>query len=44
VKGGTLVSVQLSDEVFPRQLGIIHRSGKHFSPAAAKFIECLREE
>ena len=44
VKGGTLVTVQLSDEVFPRQLGIIHRSGKHFSPAAAKFIECLREE
>ena len=44
VKGGTLVSVQLSDEVFPRQLGIIHRTGKHFSPAAAKFIECLREE
>ena len=44
VKGGTLVTVQLSDEVFPRQLGIIHRSGKHFSPAAAKFIEWLREE
>jgi LysR family transcriptional regulator, transcriptional activator of the cysJI operon len=44
VKGGTLVSVQISDEVFPRQLGIIHRSGKHFSPAAKKFIECLREE
>ena len=44
VKGGTLVAVQISDEVFPRQLGIIHRSGKHFSPAAAKFIECLREE
>ena len=44
VKGGTLVTVQLSDEVFPRQLGIIHRSGKHFSPAATKFIECLREE
>ena len=44
VKGGTLVAVQISDEVFPRQLGIIHRTGKHFSPAAAKFIECLREE
>ena len=38
------LTVQLSDEVFPRQLGIIHRSGKHFSPAATKFIECLREE
>ena len=44
VKGGTLVTVQLSDEVFPRQLGVIHRTGKHFSPAALKFIECLQSE
>jgi DNA-binding transcriptional LysR family regulator len=44
VKGGTLAAVQLSDEVFLRQLGIIHRTGKHFSPAATKFIECLRSE
>ena len=44
VRGGTLAAVQMSDEVFLRPLGIIHRTGKHFSPAAAKFIECLRSE
>ena len=44
VRGGTLAAVQISDEVFLRPLGIIHRTGKHFSPAAAKFIECLRSE
>ena len=42
VRGGTLVALQVSDEVFLRPLGIIHRTGKHFSPAAEKFIECLR--
>jgi len=44
VKGGSLVAVQLSDEVLTRPLGIIHRTGKHFSPAAEKLIECLRSE
>jgi DNA-binding transcriptional LysR family regulator len=44
VKGRTLVAVQLSDEVFLRPLGIIHRTGKHFSPAAEKFLEYLRAE
>jgi DNA-binding transcriptional LysR family regulator len=44
VRGGTLAAVQMSDEVFTRQIGIIHRTGKHFSPAAAKFIACLRNE
>ena len=44
VRGGTLAAVQVSDEVFLRPLGIIHRSGKHFSPAATKFIECLHAE
>jgi DNA-binding transcriptional LysR family regulator len=44
VRGGSLAAVQVADEVFLRQLGIIHRSGKHFSPAANKFIECLRAE
>jgi DNA-binding transcriptional LysR family regulator len=44
VRGGTLAAVQVSDEIFLRPLGIIHRTGKHFSPAAAKFIECLRDE
>jgi DNA-binding transcriptional LysR family regulator len=44
VKGRSLVAVQLADEVFLRPLGIIHRQGKHFSPAAEKFIEFLRAE
>jgi DNA-binding transcriptional LysR family regulator len=44
VRTRTLAAVQFSDEVFLRPLGIIHRTGKHFSPAAAKFIECLRSE
>jgi len=38
----TLAAVQLSDETLWRPLGIIHRQGKHFSPAAEKFIEFLR--
>jgi DNA-binding transcriptional LysR family regulator len=44
VKGRSLVAVQLSDEIFLRPLGIIYRHGKHFSPAAEKFIEYLRAE
>ncbi|TMA56437.1 MAG: LysR family transcriptional regulator substrate-binding protein [Deltaproteobacteria bacterium] len=44
VRSKTLSTVQLSDEVFLRPLGIIHRQGKHFSPAAEKFIEFLRAE
>jgi DNA-binding transcriptional LysR family regulator len=44
VRGGTLAAVQMADEVFLRPLGIIHRSGKHFSPAATKFLECLHAE
>ena len=44
VRAGTLAAVQMSDEVFLRQIGVIHRTGKHFSPAAAKFIECLHTE
>jgi DNA-binding transcriptional LysR family regulator len=44
VDGGSLVAVQLADEMFLRPLGIIHRQGKHFSPAAEKFIEYLRSE
>jgi len=44
VEIGSLVAVQLADQVFLRPLGIIHRHGKHFSPAAEKFIEYLRTE
>jgi len=44
VKGRALAAVQLADEVFLRPLGIIHRQGKQFSPAAERFIEFLRTE
>lgn len=44
VRARTLAVVQLADEVFLRPLGIIHRQGKHFSPAAEKFIEYVRAE
>jgi DNA-binding transcriptional LysR family regulator len=44
VKNKTLAAVHLSDERFLRPLGIIHRQGKHFSPATEKFIELLRSE
>jgi DNA-binding transcriptional LysR family regulator len=44
VESGTLVAVHLGDQMFVRPLGILHRQGKHFSPAAEKFIEYLRDE
>jgi LysR family transcriptional regulator, transcriptional activator of the cysJI operon len=44
VKGKSLVAVHFSEEIPLRPLGIIHRHGKHFSPAAEKFIEFLRGE
>ena len=40
----SLAAVQLADETLLRPLGIIHRQGKHFSPAAEKFIEYLQTE
>jgi DNA-binding transcriptional LysR family regulator len=43
VKGRSLVAVQLGDGRFVRPLGIIHRQGKHFSPAVEKFVEFLCE-
>ena len=39
---GTLRVVHLSDETLLRPLGIIHKRGRHLSPAAIKFIEVLR--
>lgn len=44
IRTRTLAVVQFADETFLRPLGIIHRQGKHFSPAAEKFIEFLRAE
>ncbi|HLK11683.1 MAG TPA: LysR family transcriptional regulator [Candidatus Binatia bacterium] len=44
LRSKALAMVHISDETFLRPLGIIHRQGKHFSPAAEKFIEFLRAE
>lgn len=41
---GTLRVVQLTDVTLIRPLGIIHRRGRHLSPAARKFIDVLRQE
>jgi DNA-binding transcriptional LysR family regulator len=41
---GTLKVVHLSDETILRPLGIVHKKGRHLSPAATKFIEVLRRE
>jgi DNA-binding transcriptional LysR family regulator len=41
---GTLKMVRLSDETLLRPLGIIHKRGRHLSPAAVKFIEILKRE
>lgn len=43
VATGNLASVQISDETSLRPLGILHRQGKHFSPAMERFIEYLKE-
>jgi DNA-binding transcriptional LysR family regulator len=44
VKQKSLAVVQLADETLWRPLGIIHRHGKQFSPAAERFIEFLQTE
>lgn len=41
---GTIRVVRLADEVLLRPLGIIHKRGRHLSPAAVKFIETLKRE
>ena len=42
VGAGSLVKIELSDRGLFRPIGIIHRTGKHFSPAAEKFIEYMQ--
>jgi DNA-binding transcriptional LysR family regulator len=42
VKSRTLCALQISDEVLTRPLGIVHRQGRHFSPAVERFIAELR--
>jgi DNA-binding transcriptional LysR family regulator len=42
VDSGSLVKIELADRDLTRPIGIIHRTGKHFSPAVEKFIEYLQ--
>jgi len=42
VKNRTLAAVQLSDESVYRPLGILHRQGRHFSPAVERFVAELK--
>ncbi len=42
VKSRTLAAVQLSDESLHRPLGILHRQGRHFTPAIERFIAELK--
>ena len=44
VRMGSLVKIELSDRSLTRPIGVIYRTGKHFSPAAEKFIEYLQAE
>jgi DNA-binding transcriptional LysR family regulator len=44
VEHGTIKVVRLSDETLLRPLGIIHKRGRHLSPAAVKFVEILKRE
>jgi DNA-binding transcriptional LysR family regulator len=43
VAQGSLAKVELIDRGVTRPIGIIHRTGKHFSPAAERFIEYLQQ-
>ena len=42
VKSRTLCALQIRDEALTRPLGVVHRQGKHFSPAVERFIAELR--
>lgn len=44
VRMGSLVQIELSDRSLTRPIGVIYRTGKHFSPAAEKFIEYLQAD
>ncbi|MFN0123202.1 MAG: LysR family transcriptional regulator [Blastocatellia bacterium] len=41
VRGGTLVALHFSEGTFTRPLGIVHRRGRAFSPAARAFMQLL---
>jgi DNA-binding transcriptional LysR family regulator len=42
VRNRTLCALQITDETLMRPLAIVHRQGRHFSPAVERFIAELR--
>ncbi len=44
IEKGTIKIADLADENLSRPLGIIHKRGRHLSPAAVKFIEVVKRE
>jgi DNA-binding transcriptional LysR family regulator len=44
VQAGSLLKIELSDRDLTRPIGIIYRTGKHFSPAVEKFVEYLQAD
>jgi hypothetical protein len=42
VQSGSLVKIDLADKELRRPIGIVYRTGKHFSPPAEKLMEYLR--
>ncbi len=44
VEKGTIRIADLADENLSRPLGIIHKRGRHLSPAAQRFIEVVKRE
>ncbi len=42
VKSRTLCALHIRDETMTRPLGVVHRQGRHFSPAVERFIAELR--
>ena len=41
---GSLVKIDLNDRGITRPIGIIYRTGKHFSPAVDRFVEYLQAD
>lgn len=43
-RAGSLVRIELDDRGITRPIGIIYRTGKHFSPAVERFVEYLQAD
>ena len=44
IHSGSLVRIELNDRGITRPIGIIYRTGKHFSPAVERFVEYLQAD